>query len=97
MQEQFLNICLIQHLTAFYDVGEHNHIRLRGADWNDGLDMAARAWRKCCIYSSYMAETLKNLAKDIKAYAEKTGNETVLLSKRITYIIKCRQNSIMTE
>lgn len=25
---------LIQHLTAFYDVGEHNHIRLRGADWN---------------------------------------------------------------
>ena len=31
---------LIQHLTSFYDVGEHNHIRLRGADWNDGLDMA---------------------------------------------------------
>ena len=31
---------LIEHLTAFYDVGEHNHIRLRGADWNDALDMA---------------------------------------------------------
>ncbi|MGB8455209.1 MAG: cellobiose phosphorylase [Anaerocolumna sp.] len=31
---------LIQHLTAFYDVGEHNHIRMRGADWNDALDMA---------------------------------------------------------
>ncbi len=31
---------LLQHLTAFYDVGEHNHIRLRGADWNDALDMA---------------------------------------------------------
>ncbi len=31
---------LIMHLAAFYDVGEHNHIRLRGADWNDALDMA---------------------------------------------------------
>ena len=31
---------LIQHLTAFYNVGEHNTILLEGADWNDGLDMA---------------------------------------------------------
>jgi cellobiose phosphorylase len=31
---------LIQHLTAFYDVGEHNNLKLHGADWNDGLDMA---------------------------------------------------------
>lgn len=31
---------LVQHLTAFYDVGEHNHIKLRGGDWNDALDMA---------------------------------------------------------
>lgn len=26
---------LVQHLTAFYDVGENNNMRLRGADWND--------------------------------------------------------------
>ncbi|MBN1139664.1 MAG: cellobiose phosphorylase, partial [Anaerolineae bacterium] len=31
---------LVQHLTAFFHVGEHNIIRLEGADWNDGLDMA---------------------------------------------------------
>ncbi len=31
---------LIQHLTAFFNVGEHNLIRLEGADWNDGMDMA---------------------------------------------------------
>ena len=31
---------LIQHLTPFFNVGEHNIIRLEGADWNDGLDMA---------------------------------------------------------
>lgn len=32
---------LIQNLTACYDVGEHNCLLLRGADWNDALDMAA--------------------------------------------------------
>ena len=32
---------LIQNLTACYDVGEHNRLLLRGADWNDALDMAA--------------------------------------------------------
>jgi len=31
---------LIQHLTAFYNVGEHNNILLEDADWNDALDMA---------------------------------------------------------
>ena len=33
---------LVQHLTAFYDVGEHNNLKLHGADWNDGLDMAEK-------------------------------------------------------
>lgn len=31
---------LVQHLTAFFHVGEHNNIKLENADWNDGLDMA---------------------------------------------------------
>ena len=31
---------LIQHFTAFYEVGTHNIFLLRGADWNDALDMA---------------------------------------------------------
>ncbi len=39
-QGSVLEHMLLSHLAAFYDVGEHNHIRLRGADWNDALDMA---------------------------------------------------------
>jgi len=31
---------LVQHLTEFFNVGEHNLIRLEGGDWNDGFDMA---------------------------------------------------------
>lgn len=30
---------LIQHLTAFFNAGSHNMIRLEDGDWNDGLDM----------------------------------------------------------
>ncbi|MFA5336520.1 MAG: cellobiose phosphorylase, partial [Candidatus Omnitrophota bacterium] len=32
---------LIQNLVQFFNVGEHNAIRLENADWNDGLDMAS--------------------------------------------------------
>ena len=77
---------LIQHLTAFYDVGEHNHIILRGADWNDGLDMAAKRGESVAFTALY-GGNLKNLAKDIKAYAEKTGNETVLLAKELLILL----------
>lgn len=38
---------LLQNLCAFYEAGEHGMMRLRGADWNDALDMAAekeKAW-----------------------------------------------------
>ena len=77
---------LIQHLTAFYDVGEHNHIRLRGADWNDGLDMAAKRGESVAFTALY-GGNLKNLAKDIKAYAEKTGNESVLLAKELLILL----------
>ena len=39
-QGSILEHILLEHLTQFYDVGRHNHMRLRGADWNDALDMA---------------------------------------------------------
>lgn len=33
---------LIQNLTGFHNTGEHGYVRLEGADWNDGLDLAKR-------------------------------------------------------
>ncbi len=39
-QGSILEHILVQHLTSFFHVGEHNIIKLEGADWNDGLDMA---------------------------------------------------------
>ena len=63
-QGSILEHILIQHLTQFYDVGEHNHMRLRGADWNDALDMANERGESVAFTSlygsnlTYMAELL---------------------------------------
>ncbi len=77
---------LIQHLTSFYDVGEHNHIRLRGADWNDGLDMANDRGESVAFTALY-GGNMRNLAKNIKAYEEKTGKNTITLAKEILTLI----------
>ncbi|MCM1189708.1 MAG: cellobiose phosphorylase [bacterium] len=61
---------LIQNITAFYDVGEHNHIRLRGADWNDGFDMAAENGESVAFTAAY-AGNLEQLAELTGRYAER--------------------------
>ncbi len=53
---------LVQHLTAFFNVGEHNLIRLEGADWNDGLDMAAERGESAAFTALY-AGNLRRLAE----------------------------------
>lgn len=55
---------LIQHLTAFYDVGDHNIFRLRSADWNDALDMAAERGESVAFTCAY-AGNLMELANMI--------------------------------
>lgn len=44
---------LVQAVTAFFDVGEHGHMRLRGADWNDGLDMARSRGESVAFTAAY--------------------------------------------
>ncbi len=73
---------LIQHITAFFDVGEHNHIKLRGADWNDGLDMADERGESVAFTALY-ASNLKNLAQDILNYEAKTGKKEIAIAKEM--------------
>lgn len=56
---------LLQHLCAFYEVGEHNHIRLRGADWNDAIDMAEERGESVAFTCAY-AGNLKQLARYVR-------------------------------
>ena len=53
--EGVLEHLLLQNLTAFYEVGEHGHIRLRGADWNDALDMAGERGESVAFTNAYEA------------------------------------------
>jgi cellobiose phosphorylase len=53
---------LVENLVQFFNVGPHNHIRLEGADWNDGLDMAARHGESVAFSCMY-AQNLNSLAE----------------------------------
>lgn len=69
---------LLQHLGAFYEVGEHNHICLRGADWNDALDMASKNGESVAFTCAY-AGNLKQMAECLRILQEKTGCQAVEL------------------
>lgn len=77
---------LLQHLCSFYEVGEHNHLRLRGADWNDALDMAEERGESVAFTSAY-AGNLLELAKYLEHYMERTGETTVELAEEIQTLL----------
>ncbi len=52
---------LLMHITAACDVGEHGHMHLRGADWNDALDMASQRGESVAFTMAY-AGNLKEIA-----------------------------------
>lgn len=59
---------LVQHLTAFFNVGEHNIIRLEGGDWNDGLDMA-REHGESVAFTCLYAGNLRNIGQLVSELA----------------------------
>jgi cellobiose phosphorylase len=53
---------LVQHLTVFFHVGEHNNILLEGADWNDGMDMA-RQRGESVAFTAFYASNFSKLSR----------------------------------
>ncbi len=78
---------LLQHLCAFYEVGEHNHIRLRGADWNDALDMAAERGESVAFTCAY-AGNLTQLSEILTVLEKKFGWEQVELLEEMQILLK---------
>jgi cellobiose phosphorylase len=75
---------LVQQLSAFYNVGEHNILLLEGADWNDTYDMARDRGESVCFHNFY-ASNFKTIAEILKRL-KSTGtieidimNETMML------------------
>lgn len=76
---------LIQAVTAFFDVGEHGHMRLRGADWNDGLDMARISGESVAFTAAY-AGNFDALAALLERL-EQSGQRSVSLLKPLTVLL----------
>ena len=81
---------LVSHLTAFYDVGEHNHIRIRGADWNDALDMAGNRGESVAFTAVYGAN-LSQLATLILALEER-GTSQIPVAKELMTLLEPGQD-----
>ncbi len=77
---------LIQNLTQFFNVGEHNIIRLESADWNDGLDMAFAKGESVAFTSFYGGNLLK-IADLIDDLAKSKGLDKVRLAKELLILL----------
>ncbi len=71
---------LVQHLTAFFNVGEHNIIRLEGADWNDALDMA-RLRGESVAFTAFYASNLRTLSQLVLALGRLGLTEVMLFAE----------------
>jgi len=78
---------LVQNLAQFFNVGSHNHIRLEGADWNDGLDMAEENGESVAFSAMYAQnlETLAGLMQKAGRKKIEAAEEIKVLLTRINY------------
>ncbi len=67
---------LLMHITAALDVGEHGNMLLRGADWNDALDMADKKGESVAFSAAY-AGNLREMAE----YLKKRGGKAEILKE----------------
>ncbi|MDO8675669.1 MAG: cellobiose phosphorylase [Candidatus Omnitrophota bacterium] len=77
---------LVQNLTQFFNVGEHNCIRLESADWNDGLDMAFARGESAAFTAFYGGNLLK-IADIIEGLAGHKGIAAVEVAKEILLLL----------
>ena len=82
LEGSVLEHLLIENLTSFYDVGEHGHIRIRGADWNDALDMAAQRGESVAFTAMY-AQNLDDIADAVEKLQEKGIAERIPLAAEL--------------
>lgn len=73
---------LVQNLTAFFETGAHNHMKLRGADWNDALDMAEEKGESVAFTAAY-SQNMDTLADLIEALQSNNGCKTIKIAKEV--------------
>lgn len=94
-QGSVLEHILIEHLTAFYDVGDHGHMRLRGADWNDALDMAREKGESVAFTAMY-ARNMEDIAGLLQELKDR-GTKEVLLNRNLTLLLEDHEEQMNPE
>src|SRR5439155_15187569 len=77
---------LVQTLVPFFNVGEHNIIRLEDADWNDGLDRA-RDRGESVAFTHLYAANLESIAKNLEEVQSKKGWASVQLARELQWLL----------
>jgi cellobiose phosphorylase len=77
---------LIQHLSLFFNVGEHNNFKLEGGDWNDGFDMAEDKGESVAFTALYAANMLK-LADLLRNLEEELAIEELELAQEMEQLL----------
>ncbi|MBI5555572.1 MAG: cellobiose phosphorylase [Elusimicrobia bacterium] len=83
---------LVQHLVQFFNVGEHNHIRLEGADWNDGLDMAKERGESVAFTALYAGNMMK-IAELLELFGQRKQISTISLAHELLILLDTINNS----
>ena len=73
---------LLQNFASFFDVGDHGHMKLRGADWNDALDMGKDKGESVAFTAAY-AGNYKKFAAILREYKKVSGKASVEASEEI--------------
>ncbi|MFP4661599.1 MAG: GH36-type glycosyl hydrolase domain-containing protein [Halanaerobiales bacterium] len=92
-QGTILEHILLENLTVFFNVGEHNNIRLEDADWNDALDMASDRGESVA-FTAYYAGNLKELINLLEKLRDEKNVYEVELLEEIEILLDSLNNSV---
>lgn len=92
-QGTILEHILLENLTAFFNVGENNNIRLEDADWNDGLDMATEKGESVAFTAFYAGNLLEILGL-LENLRDQEGINEVELLEEIKVLLDTLENGI---
>jgi cellobiose phosphorylase len=84
---------LVQHLAAYFNVGDHGNCRLEDADWNDGFDMA-RERGESVPFTAFYAGNLLRMAQALRLLQEKRGLQELALGEELEMLLEHKVRSV---
>ncbi|MFD1178454.1 GH36-type glycosyl hydrolase domain-containing protein [Paenibacillus puldeungensis] len=85
-QGTILEHILLQNVVPFFNVGENGNIKLEGADWNDGLDLAP-ARGESVAFTAFYASNLMELSELLLHLREGRGCDAVEIAEEIAVLL----------